>query len=122
MTGPGPSPADQPAPHRREDQTGGPFLLTPLRQVRAIRAQVAEGLERLEVRTVADLIRHLPMRYERIEAESPIARLQEGTIVSARGEIAATKIAGGRFAGRGRSRFQAVRPSVTTSLAAGGPF
>ncbi len=116
MTGPGPSPADQPAPHRREDQTGGPFLLTPLRQVRAIRAQVAEGLERLEVRTVADLIRHLPMRYERIEAESPIASLQEGTIVSARGEIAATKIAGGRFAGRGRSRFQAVLVDETGRL------
>lgn len=85
-------------------QTGSILLTSPLADVRAIRPQWVEGLSRLGVFTVADLVKHLPMRYERIEAEAPIRDLAAGSIVTARGEISATRI---RPQGR-RPRFEAV--------------
>ena len=61
-------------------------------------------LGRLEIRTVEDLLNHIPMRYEHEHAESTIAEIdaslpeEEGAAanVSVRGEIAAIKIPPGR--------------------------
>ena len=38
-------------------------LLTPLAEIKGVRAPLIEPLARLGIRTVADLIRHTPMRY-----------------------------------------------------------
>ncbi len=79
-------------------------LTTPLARVRAIRPIWAEALARLDVVTVADLVKHLPMRYERLEAEATIGELAAGHIVTARGEVSATRI---KPMGK-RPRFEAV--------------
>ncbi|MBX3403930.1 MAG: ATP-dependent DNA helicase RecG [Phycisphaeraceae bacterium] len=85
--------AEQPGPIR---------ISTPLAEVRALRPAWVDALARLGVVTVADLIKHLPMRYERLEAEAPIRDLAAGSIVTARGEISATRVRPGR-----RPRFEA---------------
>ena len=69
-----------------------------------MRGQWAEGLAKMGIFTVADLVKHLPMRYERIEAEAAIRDLAAGHIVTARGEVSATRI---KAVGR-RPRFEAV--------------
>jgi len=62
------------------------------------------ALRRLELTNVGRLIRHMPMRYEQVEAEGSIADLAPGVIGSARGEIISTKpLRMGR-----RSRFEAI--------------
>lgn len=68
------------------------LLSTSLSEVRAIPTPRVEALARLGVLTVADLIRHLPMRYERQEAEATIEQIVPGTIASARGEVTATRV------------------------------
>jgi len=79
-------------------------LTTPLGEIPRLRVDHAEALARLEIETVADLVRHLPARYERIEAEGTIAELVLGGIGTVRGEITAT-----RLVPRGkRPRFEAV--------------
>ncbi|MDX1682530.1 MAG: OB-fold nucleic acid binding domain-containing protein, partial [Phycisphaeraceae bacterium] len=65
----------------------------------------AQALARLGIQTVADLLRHLPMRYESESAESKISGLVPDTVGSVRGEIAAARVA--RTGGRGRGRFEA---------------
>lgn len=67
-------------------------LLTPLAAVKGVRAAYADALARLGVVTLADLVRHVPMRYEKLEAESRIIDLRPGTMVTARGEITATRV------------------------------
>jgi ATP-dependent DNA helicase RecG len=67
-------------------------LLTPLASVKGVRPALADALARLGVVTVADLVRHVPMRYEKLEAESRIVDLKPGTMVTARGEITATRV------------------------------
>ncbi len=42
---------------------------------------------RLDIHTVSDLLRHLPMRYEHQAGEDSIARLTDGTIGTARGMV-----------------------------------
>jgi ATP-dependent DNA helicase RecG len=87
-------------------------LTTPLAQVPRIRSAHAEALARLGIHTVADLIRHLPMRYERQEAEATIDQIVPGTIASARGEVTATRIVrGGK-----RPRFEVVLVDHTGRL------
>ncbi len=61
---------------------------------------------------VGRLIAHLPMRYEHEEAETGIADLEPGRIISARGEITATRVSG---MGRKR-RFEAVLCDETGRL------
>jgi len=80
------------------------MLTTPLAEVPAIRPAWVEALARLGIGTVADLVKHLPMRYERLEAESAISDLSPGHIITARGEVSATRV---RPIGR-RPRFEAV--------------
>ncbi|HVU63813.1 MAG TPA: DEAD/DEAH box helicase, partial [Phycisphaerales bacterium] len=79
-------------------------LLTPLAEVHSIRPAHAEALARLDIHTIADLVRHLPMRYERQEAEATIDQIVPGSIASARGEVTATRIV---RSGK-RPRFEAV--------------
>lgn len=85
--------AEQPGPIR---------LSTPLAEVRALRPAWVDALARLGIHSVADLVKHLPMRYERLEAEAAIRDLAAGHIVTARGEVSATRVRTGR-----RPRFEA---------------
>ncbi|MBY0310882.1 MAG: ATP-dependent DNA helicase RecG [Phycisphaerales bacterium] len=90
-----------------------PIALTAaLSTVRGIRTDRAEGLARLGIHTVADLIRHLPMRYERLEPLTPIGELKPGVIGTVSAEITATRIV---RAGK-RPRFEAVLADHTGRL------
>jgi ATP-dependent DNA helicase RecG len=78
--------------------------------------QVAPGraaaLSRLGVRTVSDLVRWFPTRYEQIEAESTVAEIAPDQIATARGELTAT-----RFVRAGKMpRFEAVLHDGTARL------
>jgi ATP-dependent DNA helicase RecG len=79
-------------------------LTTPLRDVPGIIPRDADALANMGLPNVGRLIAHLPMRYEHEEAEAGIADLEPGRVVSARGEITATRVSG---VGRKR-RFEAV--------------
>jgi ATP-dependent DNA helicase RecG len=79
-------------------------LATPLNEVPAIGARRAAALATLGLTNVGKLVAHLPMRHERIEAEAPIREVAPGQIVSARGEITATRV----VMKRPRPRFEAV--------------
>ena len=70
-------------------------LLTPLLDIRVIGARRAEALLELGLRSVGQLIAHLPMRHEAEFAESPIGELIEGAVCSARGEVTLVKFSGG---------------------------
>ncbi|MEM1354172.1 MAG: ATP-dependent DNA helicase RecG [Planctomycetota bacterium] len=61
-------------------------------------------LARLEIHTVTDLLRHLPVRYEPEAAEGLIADLPADgqSVGSARGVIAASRWVGGQFGKKGR--------------------
>ena len=81
----------------------------------------AEAFRRLDIRCVADLILHLPLRYEHELAEQTIAQVQEqaGTLggevtLSVCGEIVTTRSAPGR---RGR-RVAATIQDATGALRA----
>jgi ATP-dependent DNA helicase RecG len=70
-----------------------PFTLTtPLTQVEGITRRQADALGGMGLTNVGRLIAHLPMRHEKIEAETAIADLVVGQMVATRGEIAATRI------------------------------
>ncbi|MEZ6241871.1 MAG: ATP-dependent DNA helicase RecG [Phycisphaerales bacterium] len=83
---------------------GAVELTTPLARVEGVASVLAADLRALGLTNVGRLIAHLPMRHEREEAEAPIAELAAGAVVSTRGEITATRVAG---YGRKR-RFEAV--------------
>jgi len=78
-------------------------LTTPLSLVKGIGPRTAESLAELGLNNVGKLIAHLPMRHERHEAETTIGELTADRIVSARGEITATRLVRGRA-----PRFEAV--------------
>lgn len=61
-------------------------------------------LKRLGIRSVADLLRHLPARYEQHAAETAIAELKQDnkTVESARGVVQATRWQGSNFGKKGR--------------------
>lgn len=87
-------------------------LTTPLSTIKAIGTRTAEQLAALSLTNVGKLIAHLPLRHERHEAEANVRELLPGQIVSARGEIVAT-----RPVGHGkRSRFEAVMMDPTGRL------
>ncbi|MCA9287787.1 MAG: hypothetical protein KDA05_04335, partial [Phycisphaerales bacterium] len=79
-------------------------MATPLADVPGLTPRTAADLATLGLTNVGRLLAHLPMRHERHEAEAPIGSLQVGHIVSARGQITATRLAGRR----GKGRFEAV--------------
>ncbi|MBX3392309.1 MAG: ATP-dependent DNA helicase RecG [Phycisphaeraceae bacterium] len=90
---------------------GGISLRTPLEAVPGIGRAMAEKLRALGLTNVGRLIAHLPMRHEKLEAESEIVQLVPDRIGSARGEVANT-----RLVRRGRSRFEAVIVDGTDRL------
>ncbi len=69
---------------------GDPFQ-TRVADLPGVVSAVANALDALGLPNVGKLIAHLPMRHEQIEAESPIAELAVGHIVSARGQVVATR-------------------------------
>jgi len=78
-------------------------ISTPLADIAAIPAGVRDGLAALRLRTVGDLVRHLPLRHEREEAESPISDAhdlveQEGQAnLSLRGTVSRVQLRRGRM-------------------------
>ncbi|MDX2148605.1 MAG: ATP-dependent DNA helicase RecG [Planctomycetota bacterium] len=87
-------------------------LASPAHHVPGIGPATAAGLATLGLTTISRLIAHLPMRHEQQEAEATIAELAPGRLVSARGEVAATRLV---RAGR-KPRFQAVLTDGTARL------
>jgi ATP-dependent DNA helicase RecG len=67
-------------------------LTTPVHSLPWITRRQAEGLASLGLTNLGRLIAHLPMRHEHIQAETAIADLVVGEIISTRGEITATRI------------------------------
>jgi ATP-dependent DNA helicase RecG len=70
---------------------------------------------RLEIYTVGDLIRHLPMRYEFEAAEGPIAELTLETIGSTRGTVVASRVAPGPGGPR-KARFEVTLKDFSGTL------
>jgi len=89
-------------------------LTTPVRDIPGVHDRRSRALEALGLTNVGRLIAHVPMRHERLEAESTIDKLEAGRIISARGEITATRVARGR--GRAKGRFEAVMLDGTGRL------
>jgi ATP-dependent DNA helicase RecG len=107
-------PSDKAAARPSSDRGESPplQLATPLGRVPTIGRGIADGLIRLGVKNIADLLLHTPMRYERLEAEATIDQLVPGQNVSVRGDVTATRVAGQR----GRQRFEAVLMDHTGRL------
>jgi ATP-dependent DNA helicase RecG len=87
-------------------------LTSPLAKVNGLTPAVLRALGAMGLTNIGKLIAHLPLRHERHEAESEIAQLQADQIVSARGEIAATRLAGQYR----KQRFEAVLMDDTGRL------
>lgn len=67
-------------------------LGTKVEDLPGIPARSVAGLRELGLTNLGKLVAHLPIRHERIEAEAPVDELEAGHIVSARGEITATRV------------------------------
>lgn len=79
-------------------------LTTPLATINGLTPALSRALETLGLNSVGKLVAHLPLRHERHEAETSIDQLQPDQIISTRGEITATRLAG-QFK---KQRFEAV--------------
>ena len=77
-------------------------LATKLCDLPGVGTTRARRLRRLGIETVTDLLRHLPMRYERESAESDITSLPMGELSSARGTIVACRWVPARAGGTAR--------------------
>lgn len=102
---------------RASSSSGGPArepvaLHTPLTALGCFTPALCAGLAALGLTNVGRLVAHLPMRHERVDAEAAIAELEPDRIITARGEITATRVAG---YGRKR-RLQAVLHDGTGRL------
>jgi ATP-dependent DNA helicase RecG len=94
-------------------------LTTDIADVPGVGARRAAAFRRLGIRCVADLVRHLPMRYEHERAEQPIdtvpAALGDGAdaaaILSVRGEVAAARLVRAR-----KARFEATIEDATGTM------
>ncbi|HLO40279.1 MAG TPA: DEAD/DEAH box helicase, partial [Phycisphaerales bacterium] len=86
-----------------KDGPGPLALTTPLSSVKGIGQSLGAKLATLGLTNVGKLLAHLPMRHEKLEAETAIVDLVPGQIGSARGEVANT-----RMVRRGKSRFEVV--------------
>ncbi len=74
----------------------GVALSQPLTQLRGVAARQAERLARLGLRTVMDLLFHLPLRYEDRTRRVPIGGLQPGQEALVRGHVDIAEVAPGR--------------------------
>lgn len=75
----------------RTPALGSLRLVTPVAALPGVTEKRAQALQSLGLKSLAHLIHHAPFRYERVGAEASIAQLVPGTIVSARGEVTATR-------------------------------
>lgn len=97
-------------------QTESISIRTPLGEIPGMGSSLAGKFERLGLRVVADLLRHLPMRYERELAELSIQRAHEAVLagetatLAVRGTIAVIRRARGRH-----SRIEATLEDATGS-------
>ncbi len=78
-------------------------LTTPVEVLPFVSEVWAAALRRLEIRCLAHLVAHLPMRHQFEEAESSISEIMVGRLVTVRGEITDTRVVR-----TGRERFEAV--------------
>lgn len=69
---------------------------TPVTQLKGVGPRLAERLARLELRTVADLLFHLPSRYEDRTHSLPIGSLQPGQHALIEGEVGYSEVAHSR--------------------------
>jgi ATP-dependent DNA helicase RecG len=79
-------------------------LSTPIAEVPGITERVAGPLRELGLVNLGRLLAHLPLRHEKIEAETSVAELLPDRIGCARGEITATRV----VMKKPRPRFEAV--------------
>lgn len=86
-------------------------LRAPIDAVPGVGPRRAAAFHALHITTVADLVRHLPMRHEFEAAESRIADTPVGVVASVRGEVSATRVSL-----RGKRRFEAVLMDHTGRL------
>ena len=73
--------ADDPAP------TGDSLLRTAIQHAPGVGARRAQLFNKLGIRFVADLIKHLPHRYEYHAGQTPIVELPVGAVATARGDL-----------------------------------
>ncbi|MCL6521306.1 MAG: ATP-dependent DNA helicase RecG [Firmicutes bacterium] len=68
-----------------------PDLAEPVTRLRGVGGRQAAALARLQIRTVGDLLAHLPLRYEDWRRPVPIARLQAGSEQLVAGTVVAVR-------------------------------
>jgi ATP-dependent DNA helicase RecG len=91
---------------------GGVTLMTPIEALPGVTERQAGFMRSLGVTNLGRLVAYLPMRHERVEGETPINQIKAEMLVTARGEITAT-----RPVRRGKSpRFEAVLHDGTGRL------
>ncbi len=89
-------------------------LETPLREIRGVGTERAAQLQRLELRTVGDLLLHRPRRYEDRRHFARIADLQLNEAALTRGKIIASGVR--RSSRTGRSVFEFIMDDETGRL------
>ncbi|QDU33991.1 ATP-dependent DNA helicase RecG [Poriferisphaera corsica] len=78
-------------------------MSTPIAKLPGVGPKRANTLiQRLDIRTTSDLLRHLPMRYEYEAAEDQIENISQDAIATARGQVAELRWVPGRFGKKGR--------------------
>jgi len=87
-------------------------LNNPVEKIGLVTERHAAGMARLGISSISDLIRHLPVKYEKQSAECPLSSLTVGPVVSTRGMIVATRMVptvrmGKRPSPRSKPRFEA---------------
>jgi len=88
-------------------------LATPVSDLAGVGKRRSQRLAHLSIRTVTDLLRHLPMRYELLHAETPIAQLPRQGVANARGLVVAARL---QRSGGNKSRYEATIQDDTGSL------
>ncbi|MCL4199546.1 MAG: ATP-dependent DNA helicase RecG [Phycisphaerales bacterium] len=89
------SPVEVGAPTVRPVGERPPLRLDmPVQFIPGVGPRVAAIYKRLGVETVSDLLWHLPHRYEHEHSERPIGEIGADQVVTARGEVGATRLAG----------------------------
>ncbi|MGP1310109.1 MAG: hypothetical protein ACTS27_07930, partial [Phycisphaerales bacterium] len=86
-------------------------LYTPVGSIPGIGPSRVRALSALGVRNVGQLLAHLPFRHEFEAGEAKLSELPAGAVVTARGEVSATRVARGK-----KSRFEAVLVDETGRL------
>jgi len=87
-------------------------LHSPVQDLPGVGSALARGLHELGIWRLGNLVAHLPARYEHLEGEIPLDQLEHDHLVSARGEVTATRLVGSRR----KTRFEAVLHDGTARL------